>query len=224
MSQGIVATVSQFWRSPWSLVLSGIVIASALSYYSRYADDLAEADVSTENLEDADSDHVRSTGKFREVPNRSFVAKPKEAPRTTVPETVTTDKLVVRQLDRHARLQELGYYSRILDNPNTHPKIRQRIQAEYDRLEQLAGHNRQLLAFIRSSALPPPLDEQGRPKAKLSAALKNMKETGAWEDIHQSYVAELERLATDPSTPSADRPTEDYIKMVKEGGILPIGF
>lgn len=206
----LAKTFRAFWQSPWSLV--GIVACMALVAFISPSKTLDEPTSLPAPHREASAERT------------AFVSKPTMEPRTTSREAVKKDEIVMRQLDRHVRMRAAGYYESILGNPNTHEAIRSRVQAEHDRLEALARENRDIVSFIEVNAFPSPIDAQGNVEPDLALSIEAMQQSGAWESMSRSYVAELERRAADPEVPESERPTEEQIQVARQEGIIPVAF
>ena len=199
-----------FWNSPWSLV--GVLACMGFGVFF-FRDEQGSG-----SMDAPPPPPARSGGQG------AFASKPQQAPRTTTPEAVAKEPLLVRQLDRHVRMRTVGYYDSILGNPNLPEALKSRVRAEYDRLESLARQNRDIVSFIEVNAFPAAIDSEGKVDPKLALSIDSMRRDGSLEGLQKSYLNELKRRAVDPELPEQDRPTEEEIEAARKGGAFPVAF
>ena len=133
---------------------------------------------------------------------------------------VTLEAGIARQLDRHARLRATGYYD-VLDDPNAPAELRDRIQAEHDRLEALTAEHPEQNG--NQVALPSrQIDREGNLGDELALTLEIKRQYGHWDEFNQNHLRELRRRRDDPTLPEDQRPTEADIRRAYEDRAVPL--
>jgi hypothetical protein len=126
-----------------------------------------------------------------------------------------------RQLDRHAQRKQNGFYDRVVDNPEMPAEIRDRFQAEKNRLEDLEESNPAIAAEVSSALLPPPVNPDGSFSPEFQEVVALMKTYGVWDDMVDNHVEQLMRDAEDSDLPPESRPSQEEIEAVRKQGLIP---
>ncbi len=132
------------------------------------------------------------------------------------------EKVLRRQLHRHAMNTRNGFYQNVVENPDMPIEVRERFAVEKKRLEQLAREHPELATSIKESMPPQQVDENGAFTEEFKKAVHNMKTYGVWDQMVDDHVENLIRDANNPDIPEAERPTPEQIERFRSQRLVPV--
>jgi len=132
------------------------------------------------------------------------------------------EKIIRRQLHRHAMNHRNGFYKNVVDNPDMPAEVRERFAKERDRLEKLAGEHPEMAASMQESLPPRQVDENGEYTEEFRKAVHNMKTYGVWDQMVDDHVENMIRDANNPDIPEDERPTPEEIEQFRTHRLVPV--
>ncbi len=130
---------------------------------------------------------------------------------------------VARSLQRRALMERNGVVSGIIENPDMPEEIRSRFRAEKERLDKLASDYPQMAD--RSNERVPGaqrLAADGTYTKEFEDVVRQMKMSGTWDEINQSYQKQLLEAMNDPSIPADQRPTQAMVDEAAKQGLIAL--
>ncbi|WFB34832.1 hypothetical protein P3T73_11745 [Kiritimatiellota bacterium B12222] len=141
---------------------------------------------------------------------------------SSTPSDSTVDLSVVRkQLSRRNQMEKSGMVHDVIENENMPEEIRRRFRNEKMRLDALAKEYPELAAKADAVPVSQNIDANGELDPKLKEALVQMKSSGAWDELHDTYLRQLEQAAADETLPADQRPTKEQLDAARKDMVIP---